>query len=79
MTEEEQFLKLLNNFLSCAEEAMAMLESDLEDIENPRIHTNASKQQTVERMRLVNSALFSGEKAKDGLQTSMTRQRKRKK
>ena len=68
MTEEEQLLQLVSEVLSCAEDVRLELERDLADIENPKIHTDASKKQTIKRMRLINSVIFAGEKAKESLE-----------
>lgn len=77
MTDEEKLLELLNKVLFYTEQLSEALKEELEEIENPKISTNASKRSTIERMRLVNSVLFSGEKTKENLEARTKRKTKK--
>ena len=78
MTEEEKLLEALNEVLYWANELSNELQVELQDIENPKIQTNIGKQQVIERMRLVNSVIFTGEKAKESLEVQQRKRTRRK-
>ena len=79
MTEKEQFLKLLNKVLFYSEELIEELEKELNEVENPKISTDISKQAIIEDMRLVNSIKFVGEKVKGDLEAQSRKKIKKNK
>ena len=79
MTEKEQFLKLLNKVLFYSEELIEELEQELNEVENPKISTDISKQAIIEDMRLVNSIKFVGEKVKGDLEAQSRKKIKKNK
>lgn len=76
MNEDEEIRRLLEEFLRSAGEVLKELEGEMEEIERGRKRVGVSKRKIRERMRMISNAIYTGEKAREGIEEEEKKLRK---